>query len=144
MDTALYVAVAIVILGLAFFFGFRQPIIGLIGRIRSISRTGITTDPARQQEDAPDRDPRSEAEAMMRALDSTLIREIEEHITNQFRERNLLGAEGVPVLIRYLASMSIILGFEQIYRAILGSQLSLLTYLNTQPDSQPAEAVRPF
>lgn len=81
---------------------------------------------------------------MMRALDSTLIREIEEHITNQFRERNLLGAEGVPVLIRYLASVSIILGFEQIYRAIWGSQLSLLTYLNTQPDGQPAEAVRPF
>lgn len=144
MDTTLCVAVAIVILGLAFFFVFRQPIIGLIGRIRSISRTGITTDPARQQEGAPDRDPRSEAEAMMRALDSTLIREIEEHITNQFRERNLLGAEGVPVLIRYLASVSIILGFEQIYRAIWGSQLSLLTYLNTQPDGQPAEAVRPF
>lgn len=48
------------------------------------------------------------------------------------------------MLIRYLASMSIILGFEQIYRAIWGSQLSLLTYLNTQPDGQPSEAVRPF
>jgi hypothetical protein len=43
-----------------------SPIMGLIGRIRSISRTGITTDPARQQDGAPDRDPRSEAEAMMR------------------------------------------------------------------------------
>jgi len=144
MDSAFYFAAAIAIVAIAFFFIFRQPIISLIGRIRSISKTGITTDPAQQKAGTAERDPRAEAEAMMRELDNALIREVEEHIKNQLRERNLLGAEGVPVLTRYLASAYTVLSFEQNYRVIWGSQLSLLTYLNAEGDGQPAEAIRSF
>lgn len=70
----------------------------------------------------------------MRALDSALIREVEEGIKKELGERNLLGAEAVPVLIRYLAGMQIAIGLEETYRLIWGSQLNLLSYLNTQPD----------
>jgi hypothetical protein len=80
----------------------------------------------------------------MRALDSALIREVEEGIKNDLAQRNLLGAEAVPVLVRYLAGMQIAMGFEESYRLIWGSQLSLLTYLNSQPEGQPAEALRLF
>jgi hypothetical protein len=80
----------------------------------------------------------------MRVLDNTLIREVEERITTDLRQRNLLGAEAVPVLVRILAGMQIAFGFEETYRLIWGSQLSLLNYLNTQMDGQPAEALRPF
>jgi len=130
MDSSLYFAGALVILGIAFFLIFRQPIVALIGRIRSIGRAGITTDPAQREADAK-RDPRAEAEALMRVLDNTLIREVEERITTDLRQRNLLGAEAVPVLVRILAGMQIAFGFEETYRLIWGSQLSLLNYLNT-------------
>ena len=143
MDWGVYASGTIVILGIAFFFIFRTPINGLISRVRSIGKTGITTDPA-QKEAGPERDPRAEAEALMRILDNALIREVEEGITNELRQRNLLGAEALPVLVRHLAGMQIAFGFEETYRLIWGSQLSLLDYLNSQVDGQPAEALRPF
>ncbi len=143
MDSSFYLASAIAILGIVFFLIFRQPIVALIGRIRSISRAGITTDPS-QREPSPERDPRAEAEALMRYLDNALIRETEDGITSDLRQRNLLGAEGIPVLVRILATMQLAFGFEETYRLIWGSQLSLLSYLNTQADGQPTEALRPF
>ncbi len=97
-----------------------------------------------QKEVAHERDPRAEVEALMRALDSTLLREVEDRITNDLRQRNLPTEEAVRVLVRYLAGTRIELDFERIYSPILGSQLSLLNYLNTQADGQPAEALRPF
>lgn len=143
MDAAFYFACAFVILGIAFFLVFRHAIAALIGRIRSITKSGISTDPS-QKAGTAERDPRAEAEALMRALDSALIREVEEGIKKELGDRNLLGAEAVPVLIRYLAGMQIAIGFEESYRLIWGSQLNLLTYLNSQPDGQPTEAMRLF
>jgi len=143
LDWGFYLASAIVVLGIAFFLIFRQPIVALIARIRSISRTGITTDPS-QREATPERDPRVEAEALMRVLDNALVREVEEGITNELRQRNLLGAEAVPVLVRYVAGMQIAFSFEEIYRLIWGSQLNLLNYLNTRVDGEPVEVLRPF
>lgn len=143
MDATFYFACAVVILGIAFFFIFRQSIAALIGRIRSITKSGISTDPS-QKAGTSERDPRAEAETLMRALDSALIREVEEGIKSDLGQRNLLGAEAVPVLVRYLAGMQIAMGFEESYRLIWGSQLNLLTYLNTQSDGQPTEATRLF
>ena len=143
MEASFYFAFAFVVVGIAFFLIFRQAIAALIGRIRSITKSGISTDPS-QKAGTAERDPRAEAEALMRALDSALIREVEEGIKNDLAQRNLLGNEAVPVLIRYLAGMTIAMGFEESYRLIWGSQLSLLSYLNSQPDGQPAEALRPF
>ena len=138
-----YLTIGLVVLGIAFFIIFYKPICRLIDRIRSISKTGITTD-TNQREAVRERDPRAEAEALMRELDNQLIREVETAITDDLRRRNLLGAEGVPVLVRYLAGMQIAFSFEETYGLIWGSQINLLHYLNTQAIGLPREAIRPF
>ncbi len=143
MEWSLYLAGAIVILGIAFFIIFRSAINQLIHRIRSISKSGVSIDSA-QKEVTTERDPRAEAEALLKELDSALIREAEEEVSKVLRERSLHGEEAKRVLLRYLAAAAIALGFEMSYRIIWGSQLSLLNYLNSQPDGQPAEALRPF
>jgi len=143
MDFGLYAGVAIVIVCIVFFCIFRRPIADLIGRIRSLSKDGFRMD-ASQKGGTPAQDPRAEAEKLMRELDSALGREVEGMITDALRQRALLGAEGVPVLIRYLAALSIAFSFEQVYRVIFGSQLNLLTYLNSEVSGQPIEVLRVF
>jgi len=140
-----YIASAgtVAFLGIAFFIIFRQKINELIDRIRTIGKSGVSVDPA-QKEATTERDPRAEAEALIRELDSTLIREVEEHITNEFQQRRLSGDEAFRVVKRYLAVTYIALSFEVTYRLIWGSQLNLLDYLNSQIDGQPTEALRPF
>jgi len=80
----------------------------------------------------------------MRELDSALLRETEDGIQKELKQRNLVGIEAVPVLVRYVASLKIAFDFEIIYGLIFGSQLNLLNYLNTQSMGQPAEALRTF
>jgi hypothetical protein len=67
---ALFIACAIVILGIVFFVIFRRPLSNLLDRIRSISKAGISV--AAPQKLA-ERDPRTEAAQLIRELDSALI-----------------------------------------------------------------------
>jgi hypothetical protein len=139
----LFMALAIVVLGIAFFLIFRAPVSNLLDRIRSISKAGISV--AAPQKTAPaERDPRLEAEQLIRELDSALIREAEEAIQKDLEARNLSGEDSARVLRRYLAASWIGHAFEYIYRIIWGSQLSLLNYLNEQNLGEPVEAIRPF
>ncbi len=143
METGIYVAGTLVILGIVFMLIFRRPINQLIDRIRSISKSGISIDSTQKMVTA-ERDPRAEAEAMIRDLDSALIREFEDEISKDLSGRNLSGDAAVRVLVRYLAVTAINLGFEKTYRVIWGSQLNLLNYLNSLTTGEPAEALRSF
>jgi len=96
-----------------------------------------------QKESTTELNPRKEAESLMRELDSALTRELEDGIKDELGKKKLLGAEGIPVLIRYLAAMSITYVFSEVYRLIWGSQLNLLDYLNSH-NGQPAESLRSF
>ena len=138
-----HVTITIFALGIAFFLIFYKPISRLIDRIRSISKSGITTD-TNQRDAVESRDPRAEAEALMRDLDSALLREVETGINNELRPRNLLGAEAVPVLVKYLAGWQIAFHFEETYGLIWGSQINLLNYLNPLPGGTPRELARTF
>jgi hypothetical protein len=142
MTWGLYLTVGVVVLGVIFLFMFRTDIRELIRSIRKIDKSGVTL--ASMQKDPPtERDPKAEAEALLREFDSALLRELEDSISEDLRRRNLTGAEAIPVLVRHLASAYIGWTFEITYRTIWGTQLSLLEYLNANP-GQPVDAVRPF
>lgn len=138
----MYSALAVVLIVICFFILFRKQIISLFPRVKSIGKNGVILD-SQQKESINELDPRSEAESLMRELDSGLIRELEDNIKDELSKRKLLGIEGVPVLIRYFASMSIAYVFSEIYRLIWGSQLKLLDYLNSN-NKQSAESLKDF
>jgi hypothetical protein len=134
----------LLILGLVALFMFRTPISGLLNRIRSIDRRGVRIDPAQQDGALVEKDPRTEAENLLRELEGPLIREIEDHVTKEFQTRGLAGDAGLRVAIRYTSALSIALEFERLYRLIWGSQLSLLSHLNTDRQGHTREALRAF
>ena len=138
----MYSAIAAVLIFIAFFILFHKQIIGLFPRIKSIGKGWIALD-SEQQKSKAEVDPQKEAESLMRQFDNALIREFEDIIKEEFNKKKLLGVEGVPVLIRSIAALSIAYAFSETYRVIWGSQLSLLDYLNTQL-SQPVVALRGF
>jgi len=135
-------AIAFIIIIIAFFFIFKKHIEDLIGRIKSIGKDGVALETGQQESNA-EIDPQKEAEALMRQFDSALIRETEDLLKTELEKKNLLGTEAVPVLIRYVAALSIAYSFSEVYRIIWGSQISLLDYLNTQ-STQPVNALRVF
>lgn len=142
MTWSFYGACVLVILGIAFFIIFREEIRKLIQNIRKIEKSGLTLYSA-QKESPTDKDPKAEAEALMREFDSALLREMEDYISQDLRQRNLTGAEAVPVLVRHMATAYISLSFEATYRLIWGSQLAVIVYLNAHP-GQPVDAMRTF
>lgn len=134
---------AILLIALFFFLLFRKQIIALINRIKGIKVPGGVSLDLVEQRSTPEVNPRTEAELLMRQFDNVLILQTEENIRADFRQKNLLGVEGIPVLIRYTAALSIAYNFLDIYRIIFGSQIRLLDHLNTQ-QGQPIEALRVF
>ena len=142
MEINCTIIITVAIVAISFFLIFRKQIMQLFSRVKSIGPSGVSLDLA-EQKSKPEVDPRAEAESLMRQLDNILIRETEDNIKAELKKRNLLGVEVVPVLIRYLAGLSIAYNFSEIYRIIFGSQLNLLDYLNTR-SSQPIEALKAF
>lgn len=143
MDPEFYYSSTIIILGLAFFIIFRDQIGSLINRIRHISKAGIATD-SKQKDLGPERDPRAEAEKLLADLDSSLVRETEDFIAQELTNRSIPGDEAQRVLLRYLAATHIAMSFEMTYRTIFGSQLRLLSYLNTQSLVMSSDSLRSF
>jgi len=138
----MWTALTFIIIFIAFFLIFRKKIVELLDRVKSISKDGVALG-SKQQEAKTEADPQKEAEELMRQFDSALIRETEDIIKEELNKKSLLGVEGIPVLTRYVAALSIAHSFSETYRTIYGSQLNLLDYLNTQT-SQPAAALRSF
>lgn len=133
----------VLILGLVALFMFRNEIAGMLNRTRSIGNGAVRIDPA-QQGAVVEKDPQIEAEKLIREVHSDLIQEAEEHLTKELNKRGLSGDPALRVAIRYASANWIMLDFERIYRLIWGSQLNLLSYLNTQRQGHPREAFRLF
>lgn len=138
----MYMAIAVALIFIVFFLIFRRQIVDLLNRIKTISKDGVVLDSKRQKSKV-EVDPQKEAESLMRQFDNVLIREVEDSVKSEFSKKNLLGAEGVPVLIKFVSALSIAYTFSEVYRVIWGSQLSLLDYLNTK-GSQPVADLRVF
>ncbi|MBI3324260.1 MAG: hypothetical protein HYZ92_03175 [Candidatus Omnitrophica bacterium] len=121
---------------------FRRQIIELFPRLKNIGAAYFN-----QKGAGLERDLRVEAEALLRELDSELIREQEGIVKATLQNRCGLGVEAVPVLVRYFAVVSIAYRFLDTYMRIYGSQLSLLEYMNENQRvvaGEPIESLRTF
>lgn len=116
---------------LIFIWMFRTPLGALFGRITSIDKTGIKTQP---NPEIQREDPKKieAAQQLLLAIGNTVVlQDIENRIRNELTSREL-SVEGktTEVLIKYLAAAQIALEFEQIHNLIFGSQIYLLKKLN--------------
>ena len=121
----------------AFAFGlvvvllFQKELRGLLGRVTSIDKTGIKTQP---NPEAQREDPKKieAAQELMLAIGNTVVlQDIEGRIKNDLTTRQLsVEGETTKVLIKYLAASMVSLEFEQIQNLIFGSQIYLLKKLN--------------
>ena len=121
---------------------FRPQIIELFPRLKSL---GIAS--FRQKDQKLERDLKAEAEALLRELDSELLREQESMVRGALEKTCGTGIEAVPVLMRYLTAIVTAYRMLEDYMRIYGSQLSLLEYLNESSRvvaGEPPEAMRVF
>ena len=119
------------VFGLICVFLFREQLRGLLGRVTSIDKMGIKTQP---NPDIQKEDPKrlEAAQELLLAIGNTIVlQDIESRIRHDLVGRGLVvEGETTKVLIKYLASAQIALEFEQIHSLIFGSQIFLLKKLN--------------
>ncbi len=111
---------------------FRPNVAALIGKIMTIGRTGITVAAPDQRAPAA-ANPRAAADELLAHLDNQYVLTREEAIRKELTTRGLPEAspETAKVLIRYTAVSIITAEFESIYNNIWGSQIQILTHLNS-------------
>jgi hypothetical protein len=121
---------AFIIIVVAFFFIFKQPLSKLISRIKEVSKKGIKTISESPQK-LVETD-QAAVDELMQAFDSIVLRDIEKTLRQNLDDKGLTeGSEREKVLIRHLAASQIQTLFERIYGVIFGSQIELLKHLNS-------------
>lgn len=117
--------------GIVFLVIFREPLRALLGRITSIDRTGIKTQPNPEIQREDPKKIEAAQELLLAIGDTVVLQNIENGIRTDLTTR-LLSVEGetTKVLIKYLAAAQVGLEFEQIQNLIFGSQIYLLKKLN--------------
>ncbi len=134
------IVIIVLVLGISLMLFFRKDFSELLGRWHSVSGMGISADTF-PQKTAPEKDLLLDTRELMKELDSPLLKETEQVIQKEFNQRNLMGADAIPELVRYLASASLALGYEQTYRMIWGSQLAALSGLVAHPEGREKVAI---
>jgi hypothetical protein len=110
-------------------FLFRAQWAIFVSRITSIGKGGVKTGPPPGQQSESLRD--KQTQDLLRAFDSVVILEQEQAIKADLEKRGLASAgESIEVLIRHLAQSQLVVRFEEVYRTIFGSQLTLLKRAN--------------
>lgn len=118
------------IFALVFIVLFRIQVAGLISRISSISKDGVKTTPAPE---AQREKQKTEAvqELLLAIDDSIVLRDVEGRIKSDLENKGLeIDGDVAKILIRHLATVQILLDFEQVHNLIFGSQIFLLKQLN--------------
>ena len=112
-------------------FLFRDQLKGLLGRITSIDKTGIKTQPNPEVQREDPKKIEAAQELMLAIGNTVVIQEIETRVKSDLVGRSLdVEGETTKVLIKYLAASMVALEFEQIQNLIFGSQIFLLKKLN--------------
>jgi len=109
---------------------FRKQMCALLDRTTSVGKDGLRASPPTGQT-TQELDKVRQAQQLVEALTSPAIREREDLIRKELKERGLEEAtETEKVLVRYLATTQLIVAFEELYRIIFGSQIFLLKAAN--------------
>jgi hypothetical protein len=120
------------VLGLVFLLMFKRNIGGCIDKIQKVERLGVSLANEQSQAIA---EPRVGAfQEMMDSVSSALLRQQETNIRDALKAKGITNEqETVKLLTRALAATTLILRWEQIDRAIFGSQLNALVAINAAP-----------
>lgn len=132
----------VLILGIVSIFVFRQPLARFLDRAEKIGKEGIqaaTSVQASGVEVKP-----SPADELLKAFDNALLVEREKFILAELERLHIgPGSDRERVLIRLLASLSLVQSFERTYTLIWGSQITALQFLNSA-GAVPAQFLRPW
>lgn len=132
--------------GAIFLLIFRKPLVGLLNRITSIDKTGITALPNPEVQRELQTRTGAAQELMLAVGQSPVLQELEATIRTELADRGLaIEGETTDVLVKYLAAALLNLEFEQIHGLIFASQISLLKSLNeVAGQGQAPELLRIF
>lgn len=129
--------------GLVFLLIFREQLRALLGRITSIDKTGIKTQPNPEIQREDPKKIEAAQELLLAIGNTVVLQDIEGRIKNELTSRQLsVDGETTKVLIKYLAAAQVGLEFEQVQNFIFGSQIFLLKKLNeVSGQGQPSSLV---
>ena len=117
--------------GVVFLLVFHAQLRALLGRITSIDKTGIRTQPNPEIQREDPKKIEAAQELLLAIGNTVVLQDIEGRIRNELTTRQLsVEGETTKVLIKYLAAAQVGLEFEQIQNLIFGSQIYLLKKLN--------------
>ena len=117
--------------GVVFLLVFHAQLRALLGRITSIDKTGIRTQPNPEIQREDPKKIEAAQELLLAIGNTVVLQDIEGRIRNELTTRQLsVEGETTKVLIKYLAAAQVGLEFEQIQNLIFGSQIYLLNKLN--------------
>lgn len=117
--------------GVVFLLVFHGQLRALLGRITSIDKTGIRTQPNPEIQREDPKKIEAAQELLLAIGNTVVLQDIEGRIRNELTTRQLsVEGETTKVLIKYLAAAKVGLEFEQIQNLIFGSQIYLLKKLN--------------
>lgn len=118
------------ILGLAAMLIFRRPLTRFLERAEEMGPKGIRAGSPLAQEVGTAVQP-SPADELLRSFDNALLVVRENYIRAELQRLNITQVtERERILIRLLAAVAIVSGFERTYSLIWGSQLGVLQFLN--------------
>ena len=117
--------------GLAFLLIFHEPLRALLGRVTSIDKNGIKTQPNPEIQREDPKKTEAAQELLLAIGNTVVLQEIEDRIRTDLTTRQLsVEGETIRVLIKYLAAARVGLEFEQIHNLIFGSQIYFMKTLN--------------
>lgn len=133
--------IGIVALGL-----FRKALAQFLGRASQVGVAGVKiTAKAQEQKTLEAPSQISKADELAAAFQSALITEVETNLRKQVDEFSSDSSEREKMLVKVLAAHQIALDFEKIYRAIFGSQLTMLQSLTASSSVfEDPETYRPY
>ncbi len=120
----------VLVLGVVFMLLFRGPLTRFLDRAEKIGKGGIQAASGVQTSGIEVKP--SPADELLKAFDNALLVEREKFIRAELERLHIVpGSDRERLLIRLLAGLALVQGFERTYTLIWGSQIAALQALNS-------------